>query len=62
MHSAILLVQISLAVPIAVGSIYAILRLLAVLAFRLRRPAPDPTGPWPVVSVHECRSAASRRG
>jgi len=62
MHSAILLVQISLAVPIAVGSIYAILRLLAVLAFRLRRPAPDPTGPWPAVSVHECRSAASRRG
>jgi ceramide glucosyltransferase len=44
------LAQGLLAVPVAAGCAYALLRTLAVLAFRLRPPVPEPRA-WPAVSV-----------
>jgi ceramide glucosyltransferase len=50
MHAAALLAQALLAIPIAVGCVYACLRVAAALAFRLRRPAAEPAA-WPAVSI-----------
>jgi ceramide glucosyltransferase len=44
------LAQGLLAVPVAAGSAYALLRMVAALVFRLRPPAPEPRE-WPAVSV-----------
>jgi ceramide glucosyltransferase len=52
MHALALLVQGLLAVPIAAGSVYALLRVLALVAYRRRPAAPEPAaGAWPAVSV-----------
>jgi ceramide glucosyltransferase len=49
MHA--LLAQALLAIPVAVGCVYLCLRVAAALAFRLRRPAAEPAGEWPAVSI-----------